>query len=171
MRRSGALLLGMALAAGGLAASAPPAAAGDTGIPVYTWTDADGTTHFSDTPRVKGQARKLVLPTPPPPDRTAIAAQQAWVLRMHREAQADIARAAAERRIEEQRQAETATAQLQTQPREQVEYLPVFFPARHRHWHRRHGGFRTTNLPSARFPSSALPSSFPEEPSFWPPRH
>lgn len=34
---------------------------------VYTWTDASGTTHFSDIPRHHGSEKTLVLPTPPAP--------------------------------------------------------------------------------------------------------
>lgn len=168
MLRSGTLLIGMMLAAGGLAATAPSAAAGNPGIAVYTWTDAKGITHFSDKPRARGPAKKLVLPTPPPPDRTAIAADRAWVRRMDREARADAARI--ERRAEQQRHTEAVAEQQQSPAREQMQYLPIYFPARRHHWHGRHGGGRSAKLPSARFPSSALPSSFPEEPSFWPPR-
>jgi len=178
MQRPGAVLLILALAAGGLMAAARPAAASAPGIPVYTWTDANGVTHFSDTPRPRGPTQKLVLPVPPPPDRTALAAQRAWVRQLNRETQADLARKAASR-AEQQRRAEMAVAQNRDQQETRVDYLPVFYPARHQHWRRHHGGGHDVHLPSARFPSNALPSSFPsglpssfpEEPSFWPPRH
>jgi uncharacterized membrane protein YhaH (DUF805 family) len=41
--------------------------AADVGIPVYTWTDASGTTHFSNVPHHHGSEKTLVLPMPPAP--------------------------------------------------------------------------------------------------------
>ncbi|MGA7966033.1 MAG: DUF4124 domain-containing protein [Gammaproteobacteria bacterium] len=179
MQRPGAVLLILALAAGGLMATARPAAASDPGIPVYTWTDANGVTHFSDTPRSRGPTKTLVLPTPPPPNQTAIAAQRAWVHQLNLDSQKELAQQAARRRADQQ--AEATASQRQNKRTEVVQYVPTFYPSwyhrRYRHDHRHER--RVGNLPSARFPSNALPSSFPpglpssfpEEPSFWPPRH
>lgn len=171
MRRTGPLMLGAALAAGGLLSAAPPAAAGDPGIPVYTWTDANGVRHFSDVPRHRGPAKKMVLPTPAPANRTAIAALHAWVRQLNRETQADLARRSARRQAEREREAEEASAaRYQAPQQEPVEYLPVFYPAPRQHRWRHHRIGPRLNLPSAKFPANALPSSFPEEKSFWPPR-
>lgn len=163
-------MLGIALAAGGLLSAAPPATAGDAGIPVYTWTDANGVKHFSDVPRHRGSAKKMVLPTPPPPNQTAIAALQTWLQQLHRQTQTDLAERAARRQAERKREAEEAAAtRSRAQPQQQVQYLPLFYPPRRYHRWRHHRIGPRLNLPSAKFPSNALPSSFPEEPSFWPP--
>ncbi len=170
MPRPGPLMLGIALAAGGLLSAAPLAAAGDSGIPVYTWTDANGVKHFSDVPRHQGSAKKIVLPTPAPPDQTAIAALQAWLQQLHRQTQADLAEQAARRQAERRREAEeTSVTQSQALPQQPVQYLPIFFPPRRYHRWRHHRVGPQVKLPSAKFPANALPSSFPEEPSFWPP--
>ena len=163
MQRLAPLLLGLTLTAGGLSLAAPPAAAANSGIIVYTWTDAHGVTHFSDTPRHTGSVRQLSLPTPPPPDQTAIRAEKAWLHKLHQTTLADLAQAAARRRAEQERAQETAGQQ---QPAEvpPYQYVPIFFPARHHRWrHRhRHRGNRSHHFPSARFPQYALPSSFPD---------
>ena len=165
MRRIAHLLIGIALLACG-AGLAVPAAAGSPGIRVYTWTDAHGTTHFSDMPRHKGPARQLILPTPPPADQTAVAADRAWVRQQERLARARQAREATRRRAERER--ETLTAERQQEGNERQErYVPFYMAyGYHRHrghrhdhddrYHHRHHG------PSAAFPSNALPSSFPD---------
>ena len=163
MQRITPLLLGLTLAAGGLSLAAPPASAGKQGITVYTWTDANGVTHFSDTPRHAGSTKQLSLPTPPPPDQTAIKANQAWLRKLHRMTQKDLAQAAARRRAEQERELETA--EQQQQPEEpQYQYVPIFYPARdHRHrWHHHHHHGHGQPFPSASFPHYALPSSFPD---------
>ncbi len=164
MQRITPLLLGLTLAAGGLLLAAPPASAGNQGVTVYTWTDANGVTHFSDTPRHTGTTRQLSLPTPPPPDQTAIKADKAWLSKLHRMTQKDLAQAAAHRRAAQERELETA--ERQQQPEEpQYQYVPIFYPARrrhHHHWdHHRHRG-NSQPFPSAAFPHYALPSSFPD---------
>ena len=98
MQRFAPLLLGLTLAAGGLSLAAPPANAGNAGITVYTWTDANGITHFSDTPRHAGPTKRLSLPTPPPPNQTAIRAEKAWLHKLHQITQTELAQAAARRR-------------------------------------------------------------------------
>lgn len=163
MKHSGWLLLGTALAAGGMLSMAVPAVASDSGIAVYTWTGANGVTHFSDTPHRTGTSKKLVLPTPPPPDQTAIAAQRAWLRQINRNSKKELAQKAARRRAEQRAQANAR--QRQRERNDVVRYVPALYPywyqRRHRHVHthrRQHAG----NLPSARFPSNALPSSFPD---------
>lgn len=162
MMRTGSLLLSTALTAGALLWAVRPACAADPGIHVYTWTDASGITHFSDMPRHNGSEKTLILPTPPPPNQTAIAADHAWLRQLDRDSQAQLAQEAAHRRAE--RQAEAVAAQRQREREVSTQYWPVFYSPwydrRHRHGHRhRHPA---TNLPSARFPSNALPSSFPD---------
>ncbi len=157
-------LLGLTLAAGGLSLAVPPAAATGTGITVYTWTDANGVTHFSDTPHHPDAARQLTLPAPPPPDQTAAKAEKAWLSKLHRLTQADQARAA-RRRAEQEHERAIAEQQQQQQVSEPrlYQYVPIFYPARHRrHRHRSHRGQYGRQLPSARFPHYALPSSFPD---------
>lgn len=168
MKYTGQLLLGTALAAVGILSMAVPAVASDPGIPVYTWTDANGVTHFSDMPRHNGSEKTLVLPTPPPPDQTAIAADDAWLRQLDRDSKKDLAQQAARRRAEQQ----AAAAQRQREREDSTQYLPVFYLPwydrlyRHGHSHRQ----PATNLPSASFPFNALPSSFPPGlPSSFPP--
>lgn len=155
----GARLAALVIAAEAAWCLAAPVQAGDPGIRVYTWTDARGVTHFSDTPRHEGPTRTLKLPTPPPPDRTALAADRAWQRKMDREVQAEVARQAARRRARE----ETPAPRPQTVAQEEraAPFLPVYFPRRHFRRHHRHGR-GASHLPSAAFPASALPSSFPD---------
>ncbi len=155
MKYTGRLLLSVALAVGGILLLVPPAVAVAAGIPVYTWTDANGTTHFSDMPRRQGAEKTLVLSTPPPPNQTAIAAQHAWLRKMNRDTLAQQARAAVHRRAE--RQTETAVRHRRIDRAEQVQHYPV---RHHRPRHSKH--YRGNRLPSARFPANALPSSFPD---------
>lgn len=144
-----------------LAGAALPAHAGTSAnITVYTWTDAAGVTHFSDKPRPHGPARKLLLPRPPPPDQTALAAQRAWLHELDRDWRASQKRAAAERL------AEARSARPAPYTAEPSQYVPVFLPyTGHRgHRHRRAGrrGRMPQSLPDVRFPQYALPSSFPD---------
>lgn len=148
--------------AAAFACAAPVAHAGaGPGITVYTWTDAAGVTHFSDKPRARGPAQTLHLPTPPPADQTAIAANRAWLQQMDREWQAS-----QERAEERRREAARAGEYAQYAPQPQAEsYVPLYLPLpryRGRH-HRHHGGDydRHGRMPP-RFPQQALPSSFPD---------
>lgn len=161
-----ALLIGIALtAAAGLAAAAGPT--------IYTWTDASGTTHFSDKPPRSGTAKTLVLPTLPPPDRTAQAANAAWLVQLNKDTQKMLDREAAARLAAERLAAEQAPA-AEPYPA----YYPVFYGYNRNRFHRRRGfkvrdrddrGFQTRPLPPiASFPHYQLPSSFPETQT-WPP--
>jgi len=163
MQRITPLLLGLTLAAGGLSMAAPPANAGNQDVTVYTWTDANGVTHFSDTPRHTGHTKQLSLPKPAPPDQTAIKANEAWLSKLHKMTQNDLAQAAARRRAERERALETAARQQQQPEEPQYQYVPIFYPARghRRHWHHHHHRGRGQPFPSASFPHYALPSSFP----------
>ncbi len=162
MQRSVPLLLGLTLAAGGLSLATPPARAGNPGVTVYTWTDANGVTHFSDTPRHTGSTKQLSLPTPPPPDQTAIKANEAWLHKLHRMSQNDLAQAAARRRAEQERALETTERQQQQPEEPQYQYVPIFYPARRWHHHHHHHRGHSQPFPSAGFPHYALPSSFPD---------
>lgn len=165
MQRLTPILLGLSLAAGGLSLAAPPAVAGTPGITVYTWTDANGVTHFSDTPSHSGPARQLSLPVPPPPDQTALKAEKAWLDKLNRMTLADQARAAEHRRAEQERELAAAEQRQQEQAAgpQIFQYVPIFYPARHHHHrHRPHRGKYGRHPPSARFPHYALPSSFPD---------
>jgi len=164
MQRAAVVLLGMIVVAGGLSMAAPPAAAAGTGVTVYTWTDANGVTHFSDTPRHTGSVKRLSLPKPPPPDRTAAKAEKAWVHKLHQMALADQAKAAARRRARQERDLQAAEQRQPPPEAPQYQYVPIFYPARRLHrWHHRHRHRDNDDqhLPSARFPQYALPSSFP----------
>ncbi len=156
MKYIGRLLLSVALTVGGMLLVVPPAAA--AGLPVYTWTDASGTTHFSDMPRRQGAEKTLVLPTPSPPNQTAIAAQRAWLHKMNRDTQTQQARETARRRAE--RQTETAVRKRRSNREERVQHYPIRHHRRYRPKHYRSN--RGSRLPSARFPADALPSSFPD---------
>ncbi|MGH8127079.1 MAG: DUF4124 domain-containing protein [Gammaproteobacteria bacterium] len=160
MKHTGQLFLGVILAAGGMLSAAPTAIADSAGIPVYTWTDANGVTHFSDTPRAQGTAKKLLLPVPPPANQTAIAAQRAWVRQLNRNSKKELAQQAAHRRAE--RQAEATARQNQSERKEVVQYDPFFYPSwyHRRYRHSQRSKLHSDNLPSARFPLNALPSSF-----------
>lgn len=157
----GTRLVLLVLAGGATLGTAAPVLAGHPGIRIYTWTDARGVTHYSDTPRRQGTSRKLTLPTPPPPDETAIAANKAWQRKLDREVRAELAQQSARRRAE--REAATEQRQPAPEPETVVRYEPTYFPARRyrryrrRHLHRGHHA----KLPSAAFPHDALPSSFP----------
>ncbi len=161
MKYIGRLLLSVALVVGGMLLLVPPAVAVAAGIPVYTWTDASGTTHFSDMPRRQGAEKTLVLPTPSPPNQTAIAAQRAWLHKMNRDTQAQQAREAARRRAE--RQTATAVRKRRSDRAERMQYYPARHHRRYRRSHYRVSPVnRGSRLPSARFPANALPSSFPD---------
>ena len=153
MQRLALVLLGLIVAAGGLSVAPPPAAAPGPGV-----------THFSDTPRHTGSVKRLSLPKPPPPDRTAAKAEKAWINKLHQMTLADQAKAAARRRARQQRELQAAEQRQQPPEAPQYQYVPIFYPAyRHRRWphHHRRRDHDDHNLPSARFPHYALPSSFP----------
>jgi len=159
-RASGVLAAAVLAAAGTAAAAGTP---GGGGIRVYTWTDASGVTHFSDTPRPRGGEKTLVLPVPPPPDQTALAAQRAWLRQLDRETRADLARRERQRRAEEAAAARPAP-QYQAPP---VQYVPVFLPYRGYHRHGRRGRRDADDRgparrPAPRGPRTDLPSSFPD---------
>lgn len=164
MQRLTPLLLGLTLLTCGVSLAVPPAAASNAGIKVYTWTDANGTTHFSDVPRHKGPTRQLILPRPAPADQTAVAADRAWVRQQDRLARLQQAREAARRRAEQER--ETMRAGRRRQGNEmQVGHAPLYLAygySRYRRHRRDHDeGHHRHHGPSAAFPSNALPSSFP----------
>lgn len=170
MRGAGILALAAAFALAGAAPAACAGAPAGAKITVYTWTDAAGVTHFSDKPRASGPAKKLLLPTPPPPDQTALAAQRAWVRELDRDWRASQERAAAQRRLETELAARAAE-RGQYAP-QQTQYVPLYAPyaGRRGYHHRRRGdhdrddrrGPPEQELPDARFPQNALPSSFPD---------
>lgn len=119
-------LIGFALVAGiGPAAAAP-------GPTVYTWTDASGTTHFSDKPPATGTAQKLVLPSLPPPNREALAAMAAWATQLDKDTQKMLDREAAARRAEAQAAVQTPVVGSYPQ------YAPAFFSYGPRHFFHRH---------------------------------
>ncbi len=160
------LLIAATFVAGVAPVGVQMAWAGSRGIRVYTWIDARGVTHFSDVPRTGGKARLLVLPTPPPADQTALAAQRAWADRMARETEQDLIQRATERR-RTQRQAE-AVASTPIHHQSEVQYVPVFFAHGHHLFRHRHSSrdaddrrLRRLRLPSVGFPANRLPSSFP----------
>ncbi|MGH8427516.1 MAG: DUF4124 domain-containing protein [Gammaproteobacteria bacterium] len=158
------LLLSAALVAGGFLLTAHAAHAAGQGIPVYTWTDANGITHFSDAPRKGGPAKLVVVPTPPPPNATVLAANQAWVAALDRDTQARLARDAAQRRAETE--SEAAIAAQQTEYATQsAQYVPLYLPVRHYHHGRNRygnrGSWNSSPSGSASFPQYSLPSSFP----------
>lgn len=157
---SGVLAAAVLAAAGTAAAASTP---GGKGIRVYTWTDASGVTHFSDMPRPSGGEKTLVLPVPPPPDQTALAAQRAWLRQLHRETRADLAQREQRRRAEAAAPARPAP-QYETQP---VQYVPVFLPYHGYHRHGRRGRRDADDRgparrPASRGPRTDLPSSFPD---------
>ena len=165
MQRVAPLLLGLTVLTCGVSLAAPAAAATNAGIKVYTWTDANGTTHFSDVPRHNGPTRQLILPTPAPANQTLLAADRAWVRREDRLAQARQAREAARERAEQEREAMEAERR-QAGNEAQVGYAPLYLAYgyhRHRGHHHDHDDRRHPHdhRPSAAFPSNALPSSFP----------
>jgi hypothetical protein len=155
MKYSGRLLLSATLAVGGMLLLIPPVTAVAAGTSVYTWTDANGTTHFSDMPRHHGSEKTLVLPTPPPLNQTEITAQRAWLRQLDRDTQTQQAQEAARRRTE--RQTETAVRKRRSDREERVQHYPI---RHHRPKHYRSN--RGSRLPSARFPANALPGSFPD---------
>jgi|GEM_PF-1932464 len=157
-------LVAAALAAAAAPAGAAPPPAGTHGIRVYTWTDASGVTHFSDKPRTAGTQKTLTLPVPPPPNQTALAAQRAWLKRIDRETQADLARQSRQRRARA-----TAPPTFQAPPEQPVAYYPAWYPAYrhhrlHGHRHRRDHDERDEpdRRRGPRFPFGPAQSSFPE---------
>ncbi|HEX5314772.1 MAG TPA: DUF4124 domain-containing protein, partial [Gammaproteobacteria bacterium] len=119
----------------GMLPAAVLAAAPD--IVVYQWTDARGTTHFSDAPRKDGPAKRLLLATPPPADRSAQAANRAWLAELDRDTEARLAREAAQRQAETRREAALAQERRQQAVAEQaVQRVPILYSGR-RQIHRR----------------------------------
>lgn len=162
------------------AAMHAPTAAAQT-IRVYTWTDANGTTHFSDKPRPNGPVKIMALPTPPPPDQTAVAADRAWLGKLNRETQARLEREAEQRRLEAERATAKADRIVRYAP-QPVLFAPLYWPLRayRRHRRYRHGGiYRLYNdhdrddrrgrmsrrFPHPQFPRRAWPHSFLHSPA------
>lgn len=177
MKRSSAtVVLGAVVLAGAFAlragAVSAPAPASAPGISVYTWTDANGTTHFSDTPRKDGPARTIVLPTPAPADRTAQAADRAYLAQLQSDTRARLAQEADQRRAETEREAAYAAAAAQYEAeRQPTGYYPVFVGAGHRGHYRQRRDYDHDRRPPSAPPANSnrvfppaylLPSSFPD---------